>query len=723
MRLPCPRYLFLAAAGLSAPAFAQQSAPEPPVSTVEVKGTAASYDPRRDDTASRIVVRREEIERYGDTGVHDVLRRIPGVSVTVGANGNQEVRMRGLGGGYTQILLDGERAPAGFKLASLSPETIERIEVLSSASAEFSTESVAGTINIVTRKKVRRAEREAKLGYMHSHEFRGPTFSADLADRGERTAWSLSASGNHDALSRESHSYQTNTRPDGTLDMRRDTVLAERGRMNRLNLGPRLSWTGEDGDTLEWETLANGSSFRNHGHALTRTAIGAPPPTPDLHTLGAFDDRTLTSSLRWSGALASGAKLETKLGVERSWQDTLVRRSGLDGRGRPETDGSVRTETDAHGASSTGKYTRTVEGGHVLAIGWDARLNASDDLRAERDTIRVLPPGQPPVETFDARVARVAVYAQDEWTVNPQLSVYLGARWEGVRTRVGGNTFETTRVRSNVLSPVLQTLWKLAGEKDGNSGDQLRLALSRTYKAPDLYSLVPRRYAWENNSATEADYQGNPQLKPELAWGLDAAWERHWAEGAMLSASASLRRIDNYTGNRIYFDGRRWIFTPTNEDRAELRSLQLEAKFPLSALMQDAPALELRASISRNWSRVDSVPGPYNRMEQQTPLTANLGLDYKRGAFSGGASLAHRRGGRVDPSVERSFYTRARTDLEAYAAWRFHPKLQLRLAGSNLLGEDNFFEPAYIDPARGTERRGWTYPESPTLRATLEMSF
>ena len=716
---PHPRTLLILAAGLSSPALAQPSPPDPPVPQVEVKSTTAAYDPRRDDTASRIVVRREEIERYGDASVPDVLKRIPGVSITVGSGGAQEVRMRGLAGGYTQILLDGERTPPVFTLSTLSPEMIERIEVLRAASAEFSNESVAGTINIVTRRKVRKTEREMKLGYMEAREFRGPTFSADLADRGDTSSWSFAASGNHDALDRETRSYQTNTRPDGSLDMRRMTSLAERGRMNRLNLSPRLGWTFGNGDSLEWDTLANGSSFRNHGHAVTTTTIGTPPPVPDLHTVGAFDDRMLSTNLRWTTTLASGAKLESKIGLTRSWQDTLVRRSGVDGLGRPETEGSVRTGTDARGATTTGKYTRAFEGGHVLAIGWDAGLNDSDDVRAEVDAVRVLPPGQPPVETFAARALRAAVYAQDEWTVSPQLSVYLGARWEGVRTRVSGNTFSTTRVRSNVFSPVLQTLWKLPGEK----GDQLRLALSRTYKAPDLYSLVPRRSAWENNSATEADYVGNPNLKPELAWGIDAGWERHWADGAMLGASASVRRIDDYTGNRIYFDGLRWIFTPTNEDRAELRTLQLEAKFPLSALMEDAPALELRASVSRNWSRVESVPGPYNRMEQQVPLTANLGLDYKRGAFSGGASLAHRRGGRVDPSAERSFYTHARTDLEAYAVWRFNPKLQLRLAGSNLLGEDNFFEPSYIDPVSGTERRGWTYPESPKLVATLEMRF
>jgi len=714
------KFLFLAAF-IPPLSQAQPSPPDPAIPQVDVTSSSTTYDPRRDDTASRIVVKREEIERYGDSSVHDILRRIPGVTVTTGQGGSLEVRMRGLAGGYTQVLLDGERAPAGFTLASLSPEMVERIEVLRSASAEFSAESVAGTINIVTRKKVRRAEREAKVGYMHSDEFRGPSFSTELAERGERSSWALSASGNHDTLSRTSGSYQTNTRPDGEIDMRRSTVLPERGRMNRLNLGPRFSWTLENGDTLEWDALANGSSFRNRGHALTTTSRGAPPPVPDLHTAGAFDDRMLKTGLRWTAALGPEAKLETRLGVERSWQDTLTRRNGADDAGRPVTDGSVRSDTDARGASSTGKLTRSFAGGHVLALGWDAGINASDNLRAEADAIRVLPPDQLPIERFDARVLRAAVYAQDEWTVTPQLSVYLGARWEGVRTRVGGNTFDTTRVRSSVFSPVLQTLWKMGGEKDAKRSDQLRLALSRTYKAPDLYSLVPRRYAWENNSATEADYVGNPNLKPELAWGVDAGWERHWQDGAMVAASASLRRIDNYTGNRIYFDGLRWIFMPVNDDRAELRSLQLEAKFPLAALIEDAPAFELRASASRNWSRVDSVPGPYNRMEQQVPLTANLGLDYKRGALTAGASLAHRRGGRVDPSADRRFYTHARTDLEAYAVWKFNDRYQLRLAGSNLLGEDNFFEPAYLDPVRGVERRGWTYPESATLRATLEV--
>lgn len=721
---PRPPCLVILLAGLCAPAFAQQSAPAGTIQQVEVKG--ASYDARRDDTATKIVVGREEIARYGDDSVFEVFKRIPGVTVTTGAGRSREIRMRGLGGGYTQILVNGERMSSGFDIDTLSPEMVERIEVLRAATAEMSTQSVAGTINIVLRKAARKRQREARLGYLHSRDFRGPTLNLQLGDSGERSSYSVSASGNHDSVEREMRSAELNTRPDGTVDLRRATVIPETGRINRLNLGPRFNWTLANGDTLAWENLLNASRFRNHAHLQTRTELGAPPPVPDLHTAMASDNTLLKTDLRWTRALASGAGLETRLGAEAGLREDRLLRTGVDSGGRPATDGAVLSEMRTKGASTTGKYTRRFggdsDGGHMLALGWDAGLNTSEDLREERDAVRPLAPGQPARETFTGRVVRAAMYAQDEWTVTPQWSVYLGARWEGIRTRVSGNTFAPARVSSSVFSPIFQTLWKLPGA-NGRQGDQLRLALSRTYKAPALRSLIPRRHAWENNSPTEADYQGNPDLKPELAWGVDAAWEHYWAQGAMFSASASMRRIDNHTSNRVYFDGIRWIYTPSNEDRATLRSLELETKFPLKAVLAGAPALALRANLSRNWSRVASVPGPHNRIENQTPLTGNLGLDYSAGALAAGGSLAHRRGGPVRVTANRGFYSEARTDLEAYAAWKFSPKVQLRVVLANLLDEDNAYEISYTDPLRGTEKRSWIIPDGVKLRTTLEMRF
>lgn len=720
MTTPRPRFLVLLIAGLCAHAAAQQAGTDGAIQQVEVKG--AGYDARRDDTAARIVVKREEVLRYGDSNVADVLKRIPGVTVTTGAGRSTEIRMRGLGGGYTQILLNGERTPSGFALDTLSPDMIERIEVLRVATAEFSAESVAGTINIVLRQKTRERQREATLGYLLSSDFRGPTFSAELGDRGDKSSWAVSASGNHDSLDRHWGGFEENTRPDGVVDLYRVTRAPEKGHMNRLNLNPRLNRTLGNSDTLAWNTVFNSASFRNGAHPIVTTLVGPPPQTPDLQTFGEFDDRMLTSSLAWARTTEAGLKIDAKLGAEWSSSKRFLRRSGRDARGLPETEGTLLSDTHARGVNSTGKLTRTFEGGHLLALGWDLRYNGSADIRAERDAVRRFAPGQLLDEDFRANIGRAAFYLQDEWTISPVWSVYLGTRWEGVRTRVSGNAVESTRVRSSVLSPILQALYKFPAAQ-GKQADQLRFAVSRTYKSPELDSIVPRRSAWENNSATEADFRGNPALKPELAWGLDAAWEHYWAEGAMLSVGGALRRIDDYNSNEIYFDGLRWIFTPVNDGRAVMRTLEIETKFPLKAWFEGAPAIDLRASVSRNWSQVASVPGPHNRMEQQTPLTANLGADYKAGALALGASVAHRRGGYVQVDLERGFYRVARTDLDAYAAWTFNPKVTLRLALSNLLSEDNAFEPSYFDPRTGLEKRRWNYPDTVKLRATLELKF
>jgi outer membrane receptor for ferrienterochelin and colicin len=100
------------------------------VQQVAVHGSLSAYDPRRDDTASKIVVNHNDLVKYGDTKVLDVLKRVPGVTVSGNGGRGSEVRMRGLGGGYTQILINGEKAPPGVTIDSLAPDRIERIEVV-----------------------------------------------------------------------------------------------------------------------------------------------------------------------------------------------------------------------------------------------------------------------------------------------------------------------------------------------------------------------------------------------------------------------------------------------------------------------------------------------------------------------------------------------------------------------------------------------------------------
>jgi outer membrane receptor protein involved in Fe transport len=165
------------------------------------------------------------------------------------------------------------------------------------------------------------------------------------------------------------------------------------------------------------------------------------------------------------------------------------------------------------------------------------------------------------------------------------------------------------------------------------------------------------------------------------------------------------------------------VSTPTNAGQARTRGLELEAKFPLKAVIATTEALDLRASLSRNWSTVDSVPGPNNRLDAQTPVSATLGADYKRGPLTVGGSYVFKNGGQVRMSANQISYQSVRRDLDLYALWKFDPRLQLRLAAANLLAQDYVSESSYGQAGNSTLSTRTLTPLYRSVRATLEMRF
>ncbi|GGY89127.1 TonB-dependent receptor plug domain-containing protein [Pseudoduganella plicata] len=693
------------------------------IQRVEIKGAVAAYDPRRDDTASKIVVTSEEIQRYGDTSVNDVLKRLPGITVggAAGRSGG-EIRMRGLGSGYTQILLNGERAPAGFSIDTLSPDVIERIEIVRAASAEFSTQSIAGTINIVLKKAVKSAQHVLKIGAGKSADAFNPSGSLQLSDKLGNMSYSMGANVWRYRYDRQSPTEDTRTDPAGRLVMLHRSRQHDWGSPEGLNLSPRVNWTLKNGDTVTWQGFVN----VNRGEHASEEVIDTPTGTPPLYDAGtgrqSGHTNFLRSDLNWVRKLDGGGKLDMKLGASdmrsrNTWHELNYRAASL------ARDSTVRTNTDEWGITSQGKYTAPLMPGHELSMGWDGGATRRDDARIER-TVDL--PGASPGsadnsdEGYAASVDRLALYVQDEWNVTPRWSMYVGVRWEGIDTASEGGTFETVRQKTSVWSPLAQTLYKIPDTRD-----QLRLALTRTYKAPPAGNLVPRRFTSTNNTQTEPDRRGNPDLQPELATGIDASYEHYWAENALLSAAVSMRHISGYTRQGLLLDpDGRWVSTPVNDGSAVTRSLELEAKFPLSAIMKDAPGVDMRASVSRNWSRVDAVPGPDNRLDQQTPLSATVGFDYKTrdGKLTTGASFAFRNGGPVRIDVNQTGYQSVRRDLDLYALWKFDARYQLRVAVANALSQDYLFDSAYTE-ANGVLRRTGRHAGYAQGRATLEVRF
>ena len=692
-----PNRLAAAAASLAVPlASAQQvqaasETPAKPLATVEVKANLDTV--RQNDTASRTVVGHEELVKYGDPSALDVLKRLPGVTVVDGG-----VRMRGLGAGYTQVLVNGERAPSGFSLESLAPDQIEKIEIVRAASAEYSLEAIAGTINIVLRKTTGKQAAEFKFsgGGGPGHRQQGITLGKSGKWAG--AGYTVGATLNHSTRSYREQESIRSTISDGGIGAARDTRTLYDQAFDTVNLNARLNWAPGDGDSLTWQTFYNGGRSRGTEDNRTVTLAGPAYPYANMPVDWYIRPANLRSELSLEKHRDGGAKLEAKAAFDYSRVVRHMARNGFQEQ-TPTLAAVDEGRFRDPEFTTSGKYLVPLLEGHAFAFGWDAgrERDHQHDIRTEQ------PLGaRPPLEldaSYTATVSRLALYGQDEWEVRPGWSLYLGARWEGVRIASHGDAFGSAASSYRVFGPLLQSLWKIPGSKQ----DQLRLALTRTYRAPTMQQLLPAIFYANFNTEVSADYGGNAGLRPELATGVDAAFEHYFNGGGLVSLSLTRRDIRDFIRDNLVLRDGRWLMRPINQGKARVDSLALETKLPLKHLGLDWP-VEARADLARNWSDVKSVPGPGNRLDGQPRWTGNLGADYTGARLSLGASFKLVTGGWVRTSNREARYRGVNRELEAYALARFDARRQLRFTAKNLLAPDRLSGYRYVDAPGASER-------------------
>lgn len=674
----------------AAPAAPARAASAPAtLERVQISGERQSDETRarRYGTASKIVVGREEIERFGDSTVGELLKRLPGVTVQGAPGRGGAIRMRGLGSGYTQILLDGERLPPGFSLDTLDPEQIERIEILRAPTAETGAQAIAGTINIVTREGLRRRSDDLRLSLGAEDGRLSPGVSWTRND--VAGPWTVNFSLTAFRVDRENdgRTRTLDTRlADGAVTLDQTDHTTSRYRLDGVHLSSRLQWRGgADSVTLKPFVMLHDS--RSDWQTERRRS----QPTPDPQSPGlispAFDNARGTTDSRfslgrisadWNRTLADGAKLEWR-GTLGAWQSRSLEARRQFSGGAASLDGDERSEVDERWFSLKGKWSRVLDNDHQLVAGVDWARNWRDDRATAVQSL----PARPVVdERQQASGMGYALYAQDEWELSPQWAVHLGLRGEGseMRGESAGQPAQTNR--HFVWTPLAHAVWKFAPK----SRDQLRMSLTRSYRAPRLNQLIGRSNPLRPNSPTSPDRVGNPNLQPETALGLDLAVERYLEGGGLLSASVFHRDISDLIRSRTAFENGRWVSQVQNVGDAITQGIELEARFRLSDVWPQAIPLDVRANASLFRSRVKGVAGPDNRLDQQPDGTLNLGADYRfRGtplAIGGSLNWTPAYDTRLS-NTQTALQGRKRL-FDAYAVWHFDKSTRLRLSATNL---------------------------------------
>lgn len=688
-------------AGAQAPAAATPAAssvvspppPEPPApepQRVEVTGARPTdTEQRRQSTAAKIVVGRDEIERFGDATLGELLKRLPGVTLggTPGRGG--QIRMRGLGGGYTQILLDGERVQGGLSLDAIDPEMIERIEIQRAPTAETGARAIAGTLNIITREGFRRRLNDLKLNAALEAGGIDPSLNWTREDRWDAMRYTLSL--NAWRWQRPDQGRSTTEGPGYRVVEQDDSRSTRQG----LNASARLRWEPGEGEQLMLSPLLVCSGGDSDGRSVAAFEGALPPGViPYDSARRESDSRFMLARLngQWRHRLGEG-RLEWRGGAGASRSGSRSERErGLDDlpltRTRERSDGAEQT------LHLDGKYSLLLEQGHSLVGGMELEAG-----RREEDNRTDIEGEQPfsQHESLRAATRRLAAYAQDEWQLGPQWSAHAGLRWEGLDTESDGADTPGARHRSSVWTPLLHALWRPAPK----SRDQVRVSLTRSYRSPTLGHLLGRYQVNSDlptgsNTETRPDRAGNPGLRPELATGIDLALEHYLPRGGLFSANLFHRRIQDLMRTVVAredvpgFDSPRWVARPRNIGSATTEGLELEARFRLDELVDDAPALDLRANLGVFRSRVDSVPGPDNRLDQQPGASVNLGLDYRWPGLplSLGGNVNLTPGYTTRLAANQWIVQSRKRVVDAYALWTLRPDMRLRLSASNLLAED-----------------------------------
>lgn len=160
-----PPFALVAALAL-APVALSQSA-ETPAETVELEAFVVNaftdernraVDAKRNAASIGDFLAADSLGQFVDDNIGSVVERLPGVYTSgAGQSGGSGISIRGLGGGFNSLQVDGDRIPSnqggtrGVSIDNIPAELIGGIEIFKAPTPEREADSIGGVVNVETK--------------------------------------------------------------------------------------------------------------------------------------------------------------------------------------------------------------------------------------------------------------------------------------------------------------------------------------------------------------------------------------------------------------------------------------------------------------------------------------------------------------------------------------------------------------------------------------------
>ncbi len=389
----------------------------------------------------------------------DGLNYQPGVRVETNCQncGFTQVRLNGLGGQYTQVLVNSRPVFSAlngvYGLEQIPVSIIDRVEVVrSGGSALFGSNAIAGTVNVITKEPINDSwEVKTDLGLID-----GKSADRNVNVNGSIVSEDLSSGVTVYGIFRDRDAYDANG--DG---------FSEITKLTNNSLGAKTFLRPNDNSRIGFD-FAGIKEYRRGGDRIEL----APQFTDITEEL---DHTTVFSGLDyelWDDTRKNSGSVY--ISVQHTDRDSYY--GGLGG-GRTRADSTAANNafgktTDLALVAGT-KYTHNFNNEDVLTTGMEYQLNDTDDAIPGYDRL------------VDQKVNSLGLYVQYEWKPFEAFTALIGARLDHVN--IDGfytikNVERFSDVSETVLSPRLTILYNITDEL------QFRGGFARGFRAPQAFN-------------------------------------------------------------------------------------------------------------------------------------------------------------------------------------------------------------------------------------------